>query len=193
MEWTFFIPVLMLYTPHMQNKLPRESDNPTELLDLVDENDTVIDTITRKEMYAQGLRNYRVVHSFVINSDGKLWIPRRTSHKKLYPNGLNYSIAGHVESGESYDVALHKEAWEEVNLDLTVTPYREIMRLNPHTHDVHCFQRVYEIESDAVPDFDPKEFSGYEWLSPTEVVTRFAAGETGKEDIPEVVKLCYLQ
>jgi len=176
----------------MENNVSREADHPEEILDLVDENDVVIGSLSRKEIYAEGLRNYRVIHAFVINSEGKLWIPRRVSTKKLYPDGLDYSIAGHVESGETYLKALIKEAQEEVNLDLNKTEYREIASFSPLTHNVHCFQKVYEIESDVAPEFNPDDFSGYEWLSPAEIIERFKAGETGKEDIPEVVKLCYL-
>lgn len=176
----------------MQAKTPRESDHPEELLDLVDQKDNVIGSVTRKQVYAEGLRNYRVIHAFIINSEGKLWIPRRVSTKKLYPNGLDYSIAGHVESGETYTEGLIKEAAEEANLDLNKVEYQEIASFNPHTHDVHCFQKVYEIKSDKAPDYNKDDFSGYEWLSPTEIIERFESGETGKEDIPEVVRLCYL-
>lgn len=177
----------------MQTKSPRETDHPEEMLDLVDEQDNVMDTVTREEVYAKGLRNYRVIHTFIINSEGKLWIPRRVSTKKLYPNGLDYSIAGHVEAGETYEEALVKEAKEEANLDLTPDMYREIARFNPHTHNVHCFQRVYEIRSDEVPPYNSDDFSGYEWLTPQEVIERYENGDTGKEDIPEVIRLCYLK
>lgn len=176
----------------MQNKSPREADHPEEVLDLVDEQDNVIGSVTRKEVYAQGLRNYRVIHAFIINSEGKIWIPRRVETKKLYPGGLDYSIAGHVESGETYEEALVKEAQEEANLDLEKISYREIAQFNPHTHDVHCFQRVYEIKSDEAPNYNRDDFSGYEWLTPQEVIERFKNGELMKEDIPEVLKLCYL-
>ena len=176
----------------MENKSPRETDSPEERIDLVDKNDVVISNTTRKEIYANGIRNYRVIHAFLKNSAGKLWIPRRVSTKKLYPSGLDYSIAGHVESGETYVEALHKEAAEEANLDLSKIPYKEIANFNPYTHDVHCFQKVYEIETDTAPDYNKEDFSEYEWLLPEEVIERFDNGEIGKEDIPEVIRLCYM-
>jgi len=177
----------------MKNTPQREADHPEEILDLVDENDQVIGSLSRKDIYAEGLRNYRVIHAFIINSEGKLWIPRRVNTKKLYPGGLDYSIAGHVESGETYEEGLIKEAREEVNMDLNEISYKEIASFNPLSHKVHCFQKVYEIKSDEAPEYNPEDFSGYEWLSPTEIIQRYEAGETGKEDIPEVVRLCYLR
>lgn len=176
----------------MENKASRETDNPEEILDLVNESDEVIGSLSRKEVYAQGLRNYRVIHAFIVNTEGKLWIPRRVSSKKLYPNGLDYSIAGHVESGETYVEGLIKEASEEVGLDLNLVPYKEIGRFNPFQNEVHCFQRVYEIQADEVPNYNREDFSGFEWLTPQEVIGRYENGEVGKEDIPEVIKLCYL-
>lgn len=177
----------------MQNKPPMEADHPEEMLDLVNEHDEVIGTASRKEIYAKGMRNYRVIHAFIVNSEGKLWIPRRVSTKKLYPNGLDYSIAGHVESGETYEEGLIKEAKEEVGIDLTTVSYREIGRFNSHTHDVHCSQRVYEVKSDVVPEYNRDDFSGFEWLAPQEVIDRYANGEVGKEDLPEVIRMCYLE
>jgi isopentenyldiphosphate isomerase len=176
----------------MENKAPRQTDSPEEMLDLVNENDEVTGSLSRKEIYEQGLRNYRVIHAFIVNDAGQLWIPRRTATKKLYPGGLDYSIAGHVESGETYEEGLIKEAREEVTLDLNSIPYKEIGRFNPHTHAVHCFQRVYEVQSNDAPDYNRDDFSGFEWLSPREVINRYIEGEIGKEDIPEVIRMCYL-
>lgn len=168
------------------------ADNPEEILDLVDKNDHVVGTITRKEAYAEGNKNFRVVHGFIKNSDGKLWIPRRVATKKLYPLGLDFSIAGHVTSGETYEEAFIKEAQEEVGLDLSTIPYREIGHLNPYQDDISLFQKVYEIESDAVPEYDTHEFCEYKWLTPEEILERFQNGESMKSDIPKVVELCYL-
>jgi len=176
----------------MEKTAPRQSDNPEERLDLVNEQDEVVGSLTRREIYAQGLRNYRVVHAFIINEVGKLWIPRRVASKKLYPNGLDFSFAGHVESGETYEEGLYKEAQEEVGLDLTVIAFKEIGVFNPYKHNVHCFQKVYEIKSNNAPEYNPGDFSGYQWLLPREIIQRFKHGEIGKSDIPEVVRLCYL-
>ena len=94
----------------MKTHTSRETDSPKEILDLVDEKDTVIGTLSRKEVYEKGLKNFRVVHAFIINYEGKIWTPRRTPSKKLFPNGLDYSIAGHVTSGETYEVSFNQRS-----------------------------------------------------------------------------------
>lgn len=56
-----------------------------EILDIVDESDCVIGQKKRSEIYSQGLCNFRVVNSFVVNSLGKLWIPRRSAQNEFFP------------------------------------------------------------------------------------------------------------
>lgn len=95
-----------------------------EYLDLVDENDIVIGRKKRSEIYAENLSNYRIINAFVINSKGEIWIPRRSSNKKLFPSCLDMSVGGHVESGETYEDALKREAQEELNINVDKMPVR---------------------------------------------------------------------
>ena len=162
-----------------------------EMLDLVDENDQVIGQLSRDEIYKQKLHNYRVVHGFVVNAEGKIWIPRRTATKKLYPSALDYSVAGHVESGESYDASFLRETEEELNLDPTGIAWRQLGKLVP-SEGAHCFQMVYEITSDQTPDYNPDDFSEAEWYSPQEIVAMIEGSATAKPDLAETIKKFYL-
>jgi isopentenyldiphosphate isomerase len=77
----------------------------SELLDLVDKDDKVIDTILRGDTVGSKHKGYlRAAELLIINDKGQLWIPRRQLHKKLAPGGLDYSAAGHVASGDDYDI-----------------------------------------------------------------------------------------
>src|SRR5882762_10507171 len=90
-----------------------------ELLDVVDDNDLVVGTITHANAYTpEGLNGcfIRASNCFIINSKHQLWIPRRTADKKIAPSGLDYSAGGHVGAGESYEVAMVRELAEELNL-----------------------------------------------------------------------------
>ncbi|NEQ49190.1 MAG: hypothetical protein F6K11_03530, partial [Leptolyngbya sp. SIO3F4] len=83
-----------------------KSISPDELIDIVDRDDNVIGQKKRSVIIQEQLSNYRVINAFLINSKQELWIPRRTAHKAIFPNGLDVSVGGYVESGESYAMAM---------------------------------------------------------------------------------------
>jgi isopentenyldiphosphate isomerase len=110
---------------------------PTEeILDLVNENDEVIGSMERSEVYVRGLSNFRVINVFLKNSDGKLFVPRRQLTKRLFPGALDVSCGGHVSSGETYLEACTKELGEELNIDFTKVSYRILGTMNPHHDEV---------------------------------------------------------
>ena len=81
--------------------------NDVEWLELVNERDEVIGSVTRDEAWARRLP-VRGVNAFLVNSRGELWIPRRTLHKRMFPGCLDMSVGGHVWCGESYEAAFRR-------------------------------------------------------------------------------------
>lgn len=163
-----------------------------EYLDLVDEHDNVVGNKKRSEIYAENLSNYRVINAFLMNSKSQLWIPRRTSSKKFYPLCLDVSIGGHVESGESYESALKREAYEELNMDIDQFPYHCLGMLNPQKDPVSSFMKVYEIKLDTVPFYNRDDFLESFFFTPTELYDRLLQGEPAKSDLSQLVKYFYL-
>ncbi len=162
-----------------------------EILDLVNENDEIIGSMPRSEVYAQNLHNFRVINCFIKNSEGRLWTPRRQAHKRLFPNALDMSCGGHVSSGETYDEAFAKEMSEELNIDVSKVTYKVLGTMTPKD-GVNTFMTVYEIISDTAPAYNEDDYSGYEWLSPAEILERLASGETSKDDLPVLIKKFYM-
>jgi isopentenyldiphosphate isomerase len=142
----------------------------------------------RSEVHAKRLNNFRVVNAFVVNGKGELWIPRRTAHKRIFPNALDMSMGGHVESGETYDVAFARETQEELNIDVTTADVRMIGKLTPHTNAVSAFMQLYVIRANAAPTYNPDDFSEAFWLSPDALLAWLAKGEPCKGDLPELVR-----
>ncbi len=163
-----------------------------ELLDLVNENDQVIGTRLRSEVYALGLRNFRVINAFVRNSEGKLWIPRRSVNKKIFPLCLDMSVGGHVESGEGYYESFRREAKEEIYRDIHTSSVTYLGHLKPHKDGVSAFMAVYEIQAEEVKHFNTNDFSEAYWLSPQELLERLSNGDKAKDDLPKLVTHFYL-
>jgi isopentenyldiphosphate isomerase len=162
-----------------------------EVLDIVNERDEVIGQKSRSEVYKNGMTNFRVINAFVINSKGQLWIPRRGPHKRIFPNALDMSVGGHVETGETYEQAFKRELKEELNLDPDTTPYRVLGKLTPHEHSVSAFMTVYEIKSDVAPAYNKNDFTEYFWLSPADFFERLKQGDKSKEDLPKLIRHFY--
>lgn len=159
-----------------------------EILDLVNDNDEVIGAMERNEVYAKDLHNFRVVNAFVINEEGKLWIPRRGMHKRIAPGALDMSMGGHVESGETYDQSAAREIQEELNINIAHVPFECVAKLTPHEHGVNAFQQIYLIHSNETPHYNPDDFTESFWLTPTELLAWIEKGEPCKSDLPMIVR-----
>lgn len=173
-----------------QNRV--EALNIEEYLDLVDEMDNVIGSMSRTEVYEKQLSNFRVINAFLKNSKGELWIPQRTETKRLFPLHLDVSVGGHVSSGETYEQSFVRELAEELNLNALDIGYKEIAYLNPKDHNVSAFMKVYEIQIDQEPDFNKDDFIEGSWMFPEKVVSILNNNVLGKPDLLKLLNLLYL-
>ncbi|OQY60108.1 MAG: NUDIX hydrolase [Desulfobacteraceae bacterium 4572_88] len=162
-----------------------------ELLDIVDKNDNVVSRKMRSEIYLEGLRCFRVINAFVRNSQGQLWIPRRSASKDIFPLGLDVSVGGHVGSGETYEQALTRESEEELSLNTDEADCRFLGYLSPYEHGVSAFMKVYEIRMDEVPDYNSEDFTEFFWQTPRELLEWIKKGEPAKDDLPKLVRIFY--
>lgn len=87
-----------------------------EIMDYVDENDTVLGQDTKETIKEKNL-NYRVVHIWVLGKDGRIMICRRPNNNKAYAGLWTSSAGGHVQTGESYEEAAKRELKEELALE----------------------------------------------------------------------------
>lgn len=163
----------------------------SEYLDLVNAHDEVIGKKLRSEVYAEKLSNFRVVNAFLVNPQGQLWIPRRSATKSQFPQYLDMSMGGHVESGETYEQAFLRELAEELNIDAATVPWKLLGYLTPETDHVSSFMQVYEVAVEAAPLFNPRDFSEGFWLTPDELLERIDAQEPAKSDLGLLVRMFY--
>ncbi len=86
-----------------------------ELLDIVNDEDTVIDQQMRSIVHQQGLQ-HRGVHVFLFTADGQMLIQKRSADRAAEPSALDCSISEHVKAGETYHDAAVRGLKEEMGL-----------------------------------------------------------------------------
>jgi len=86
-----------------------------EWVPLVDESGNVIGQCPRPLVHNGSLWLHPVVHLHVIN-DGKLLLQLRPQSKKIQPGKWDTAVGGHIDAGETLEVALKREVWEEIGL-----------------------------------------------------------------------------
>ena len=88
-----------------------------EILDIVDENGSVIGRAPRSACHGDPSLAHRVVHILVFNAAADLLLQKRGKNKKIQPGKWDTSVGGHLAAGEGYDEAAARELEEELGVD----------------------------------------------------------------------------
>ena len=86
-----------------------------EMVDIVDDDDRVVDTVPRRRMRAERLQ-HRGVSIAVLGSDGRLLVHRRAATKDVWPAMWDMAAGGVVGAGEDYETAARRELAEELGI-----------------------------------------------------------------------------
>ena len=111
-------------------------DNSEEMFPVVDEQGNILGAATRGECHGGSRLLHPVVHLHVFNSQGDLYLQRRPLWKDIQPGRWDTAVGGHVDLGESVDMALRREAREELGLEDFV----------PEPLDTYVFESARERE-----------------------------------------------
>ena len=143
-----------------------------EIFDVVNESDEIIGQSPRSEVHRLGLK-HRAVHVLVFNSDGEVFLQKRSMKKDCFPGVWDSSASGHLDRGESYDVCAVRELREELGLEVPQTPQRLFkIEACPQTGQEHVW--VYRCESEGPFTLHPDEIERGDWFAP-DAVSRWIA------------------
>lgn len=92
------------------------SDNNQEMFPLVDEQGNITGAATRGECHSGSKLLHPVVHLHVFNTEGELYLQKRPEWKDIQPGKWDTAVGGHIDLGESVDIALKREAREELGI-----------------------------------------------------------------------------
>jgi isopentenyldiphosphate isomerase len=173
-------------------------DPADELVDIVDEDDRVVATATRREVRQRALL-HRCTYVLLRNAAGEILVHRRTDTKDVFPGAYDVFAGGVCAAGESYDDCAEREVSEElgaVNADL-----RFLFKHRYRGAHSQAWGGVYEARWDGAVRPQESEVAWYAWVAPErldgmlaelpfcpdslEIFERVRAGQTPEDFQPE--------
>lgn len=132
--------------------------NEDEIFAIVDEEGKVIGKSTRSECHSGSKLLHAVIHLHIFDSNGDLFLQKRSATKDIQPNRWDSSVGGHIDWNENPEQAVVREAKEELGIELHdisfITKY--IIETEQEKELTYCYYTVYDgdykIDEDEVSD-----------------------------------------
>ena len=140
--------------------------SPNEIVPIVDERDDVIAEVPRHVMRERGLL-HRVTYILVFDSQGRLFVQKRTKAKDLYPGYYDLAAGGVVCAGETYEQSAAREALEELGIDQPLTPCFKFFFAADNNR---CWGQVFECVHDGPFTLQKEEVESGEFMDKEKVM-----------------------
>ena len=144
------------------------TDNQQEIFDVVNASDEVIGQATRGEVHRLGLM-HRAIHVFVFDSDGRLYLQKRSQTKDKHPGCLDSSASGHHNTGEDADTCAQRELREELGLEAGAGLTR-LFKIPACAETGWEHVTFYTLQTDATPQPDPREIESGRFYTLAEIL-----------------------
>ena len=83
---------------------------------IVDEQGNITGAATRGECHSGSKLLHPVVHLHVFNAQGDIYLQKRPEWKDIQPGKWDTAVGGHIDLGESVEIALKSEVREELGI-----------------------------------------------------------------------------
>lgn len=150
------------------------TDNPHEILDIVNENDQVIGQKSRKECNSDPGLIHRSVFILVYNSKGEILWQKRSATKDINPGWWVTSVSGHVDSGEAYEEAACREVFEELGVKVDLEFLGKFLFRYPKENE---FSSIFRGYSNGPFQVHPLEVSEVKFLTLDELLKQEREGK----------------
>lgn len=163
-----------------------------EILDVVNDNDEIIGTTARSDIMTlkdTPGRYLRTVEIFIQRPNGDIYLPRRSTERKIAPGGLDASASGHISSGESYEQGSLRELKEETGIEAEYKDLTAIGKIGPSAV-LFYFRQLYLLRTDKTPRLSPEHTEAI-WVQPDKledfIRNDIPTKQTLDDDIPLLV------
>ena len=140
---------------------------------LVDEEGRIVGAATRGECHNGSKLLHPVVHLHVFDSQGRLYLQKRPDWKDIQPGKWDTAVGGHIDHGENVDMALRREAREELNVnDFSPVHLKTYVFESEREKElVNTFKAV--IDGDLIPS---DELDGGRFWTMEEIISNIGKG-----------------
>ncbi|MEO5900813.1 MAG: NUDIX domain-containing protein [Ilumatobacteraceae bacterium] len=159
-----------------------------ELVDVVDDDDRVIATVTRRQMRGERLL-HRSVGIAVLGSDGRLLVHRRSDAKDLWGGRWDLAVGGVVGAGESYEGAAARELCEEMGVSGVLARIGGGKFVDA---DVASFGQCYSVVHDGPFSFDDGEVVETRWVDAAALAELLATESFVPDSVAMILPLLHL-
>lgn len=147
-----------------------------EYFPIINRNGEIIGKATRKECHSGSMLLHPVVHLHIFSKSGSVYLQKRSLNKDIQPGKWDTAVGGHVDYGESIDIALLREAKEELGLT-NIKPHKLIsyvFQSNIEQEQVNVFC-IY-VEDDFFATYDSIEIDDARFWSIDEIESAIGCG-----------------
>ena len=125
-----------------------------EIFPLVNEEGIVIGKATRAFCHNGSKVLHPVVHLHILNTEGKIYLQKRSMKKDIQPGKWDTAVGGHIDFGEETEDALKREAREELGiLEFEYTPVcKYLFESEIERELINCYKTIYD--GVITPDLD---------------------------------------
>ena len=147
--------------------------NADEVVIIVDEENNEVGALPRQEMRV-GRLPHRATYIMVFNSEGELYVQKRTQTKDVFPGYYDVAAGGVVLAGESYEEGARRELAEE--LGIRGTPLAMLFDFFYENEYIRLWGRAFSCVHDGNLVLQKEEIESGRFMKVDEVL-RLAATE----------------
>ena len=119
-----------------------------EIFPLVDETGNIVGQAPRSVCHDGSKLLHAVIHLHIFNSQGELFLQKRSKLKDIQPDKWDSSVGGHIDLGETPEEAAIRESREELGVK-NIQPYyitKHIIETDVERELTYCFYTLYDGE-----------------------------------------------